>query len=57
MFQNYIYVENTVLKNITGKLPWHTSFIKTVTNLKYDLPEDTFVDISIYDMKGEKIKH
>lgn len=62
-FQNYVYIENTVLKNITEKLPLqyklHQNYpnpFNPVTNLKYDLPEDTFVDISIYDMKGEKIK-
>ena len=63
-FQNYIYVNNTVLGLDHGNTPTrfflHENYpnpFNPITTIRYDLPSDEFVSITIYDMLGNIIKN
>ena len=61
-FQNYIYVNNIVLgldsDNIPKQYVLHQNYpnpFNPVTTLRYDLPEDAFINIIVYDMVGNVV--
>ena len=63
-FQNYIYVNNTVLgldhENMPTRFFLHENYpnpFNPITTIRYDLPSDEFVTITIYDMLGNIIKN
>tara|TARA_Y100001968_G_scaffold307778_1_gene325908 strand:+ start:219 stop:1955 length:1737 start_codon:yes stop_codon:yes gene_type:complete len=63
-FQNYIYVNNAILgsnyENVPIQYFLHQNYpnpFNPVTTLQYNLPEDIFVKITIYDMLGNVISN
>ena len=63
-FQNYIYVNNLILgldyENTPKQYLLHHNYpnpFNPFTTLRYDLPEEAFVSITIYDMLGNEVKN
>ena len=62
-FQNHIFVNNTILgldnENVPTKFLLHQNYpnpFNPITTLRYNLPKDTFVRITVFDMSGNAIK-
>jgi hypothetical protein len=62
-FQNYIYVNNAILgssdENVPVQYLLHQNYpnpFNPITTLKYNLPENTFVRITVFDMAGNTVK-
>ena len=62
-FQNYIYVNNTILELNNENIPTgyllHQNYpnpFNPLTTLRYDLPQDEFVKITVFDMYGKTVK-
>ena len=62
-FQNYIYINNSVLEtnyeNIPKQYILHQNYpnpFNPITTLRYDLPEVAFVKIRVFDMSGNTVK-
>ena len=61
-FQNYIYVDNSILGQIVDNIPVQYSLnnnypnpFNPVTTIGYIMPEDGLVNITIFDMMGREI--
>ena len=62
-FQNHIFVNNTILgldnENVPTKFLLHQNYpnpFNPITTLRYNLPKDTFVRITVFDMSGNVVK-
>ncbi len=62
-FQNHIFVNNTILgldnENIPTKFLLHQNYpnpFNPITTLRYNLPKDIFVRITVFDMSGNAVK-
>ena len=62
-FQNHIFVNNTILgldnENVPTKFLLHQNYpnpFNPITTLRYNLPKDTFVRITVFDMSGNAVK-
>jgi len=62
-FQNYIYVNNAILELNNENIPTgyllHQNYpnpFNPITTLRYDLPQDEFVKITVFDMYGKTVK-
>ena len=61
-FQNYIYIDNSALSQITNSQPVRYSLSQNypnpfnpVTTIGYEIPESGLVNITIFDMMGREI--
>ena len=62
-FQNHIFVNNTILRldneNVPTKFLLHQNYpnpFNPITTLRYNLPKDIFVRITVFDMSGNAVK-